>query len=331
MVCLCGRTIFKNMYTLISHNSRTISYNLWRRFPEEELYDQISSYSTFNSMIQSLSRAENSSSVDLLRSRFAGFLGDVTLTDEDAKKDADILTSEGVLLKRDHHKPCYRMSSPLVDGLIRNRLIPAIFQNAPSSPIPLQQTGDVDFLGILVESLKFFDKALISTASSCSFKMPKVKTHGSPDGCVPRKSVYDTELMRILSNWLRKSCWAVIGQCHLKGSSKRHKYSDIVLKKGNQTIVLELLATGEPSSVTSHIQKTPGYATLLSASEAWVVHFTRQVDYKPIWQSNTDLSQNINVVHFAHDLRFTNVVMSARWKDCAGETQEVEGKLLPLD
>jgi|SRR6266550_1618572 len=195
MVCLCGRTIFKNMHTLISHESRIISYNLWQRFPEEELYDQISSYSTFNSMIQSLSRAENSSSVDLLRSQFAGFLGDVTLTDEDAKKDADILTSEGVLLKPNHHRPCYRMSSPLVDGLIRNRLIPAIFRNAPSSPIPYQQTGDVDVLGILVESLKFFDKALIFTASSCSFKMPKVKTHGSPGGCVPRESVYDTELI----------------------------------------------------------------------------------------------------------------------------------------
>lgn len=216
------------------------------------------------------------------------------------------------------------MSSPLVDGLIRNRLIPALFRNAPSSPIPYQQTGDVDVLGILIESLKFFDKALIFTASSCSFKMPKVKTHGSPGGCVPRESVYDTELMRILSNWLRKSRWAVIGQCHLKDS-------DIVLKKGNQTIVLELLATGEPSSVTSHIQKTPGYAALLSANEAWVVHFTRQAEHQPIWQSDTDLSQNINVVHFAHDLGFTNVVMSARWKDCAGETQEIEGMLLPLN
>ena len=30
-----------------------------------------------------------------------------------------------------------------------------------------------------------------------------------------------------------------------------------------------------------------------------------------------------NVVHFAHDPGFTNVVMSARWEDCAGEIREV--------
>lgn len=161
--------------------------------------------------------------------------------------------------------------------------------------------------------------------------MPKVKTLGSPDGFVPRESVYDTELMRILSNWLSEFYWAVIGQWHLKDNGS-HKYSDIVLKKGGKTIVLELLATGEPSSVTSHIQKTPGYAALLSANvsanEAWVIRFTRQANYQPIWQSDADLSKNINVVHFAHDLEFTNVVMSARWKDCAGETQEVEGKII---
>lgn len=163
MVCLCGRAIFKNMHKLIFHESRTLSYNLWQRFLEEEPYDEISSYSTFSSMVRSLSRAESSSCVDLLRSRFAGFLGDVTLIREDEKKNADTLTSEGVLIKPDHRRSCYRMSSALVDGLIRNRVI---FRNAPLSPIPYcQQTGNVDVLGILIESLKFFDKNLILAAS----------------------------------------------------------------------------------------------------------------------------------------------------------------------
>ncbi|KAM6499476.1 hypothetical protein JOM56_004984 [Amanita muscaria] len=328
MVCLCGRTIFRNMHKLICCDSRTISHNLWQRFPAERLYNAISGYNTFNSMVESLSRPEASSPVDLLRSRFAGFLGDVTLTDEKAKKDADTLTSEGVLIKPDLDMACYRMASPLVDGLIRNKLIPTIFPNAPSSCVLRTENG-VDFLHILIESLQFFDKNLILIASDVSYKRPKVKVSGS-DG-VPRESVYDTELMRILANWLRKYEWTVNGQWHLEDDLKRHKYSDIVLKKDSRTIVLELLATGEPSSVRSHIQKTPVHAALLSANEAWVVHFTRQVDYQPIWQSDTDLSKNINVVHFAHDLEFTNVVMSARWKNCAGEIQRVEGMLLPLD
>ena len=318
MVCLCGRTIFKYMDTLICRELRTISYNLWKRFPAEKLYGKISFYSTFYSMIQSLSRAEASSSVNLLRSQFAGFLGDVTLTDEKAKEDADTLTSEGVLLKPEPTIMCYRMASPLVDVLIRNQLIPTKFPNAPSSSVPLRHTGDIDVLSLLIESLKFFDKALILGASSCSYKTLKMKIPGSDGCCVPRESVYNTELMRILANWLRKYNWTVNSQWHLEDNSKRHRYSDIVLKDGSWTIVLELLATGEPSSVVSHIQKTPGYAALLSANEAWVVHFTRQEDYQPIWQTDTD----INVVHFAHDPGFTSAVMSARWKDCAGVIQE---------
>ena len=252
-------------------------------------------------MARSRFTIQASSSVDLLRSQFAGFLGDVTLTDEKAKKDADTLTSEGVLLKPNPAMACYRMASPLVDGLIRNQLIPARFSNAPSSPPPLQHTGDVDVLGILIESLKFFDKALTLNASSCSYKTPKVKIHGPHGRHVPRESVYDTELMRILANWVRKYGWSVDSQWHLEDNLKRHEYSDIVLKKDGLTIVLELLATREPSSVQSHIRKTPEHAALLSANEAWVVHFTRQEDYCPMWQSDMELSKNINVVHFLHD------------------------------
>ena len=334
MVCLCGHMIYRNWKTLIFHQSRTISYYSWQRFPAERLYEQISSYNRFISMIKSLSRPEASSSVDLLRSQFTGFLGNVTLTDEKAKKDADALTSEGVLLKLDPAVACYQMASPLVDGLIRNQLIPAIFPNAPSSPLPCQDTGDVNVLGILTESIKFFDKALILNASSCSYKKPKVKIHGLHGHNVPRESVYDTELMRILANWLRKYQWSVHGQWHMENNSRRHTHSDIVLKNpDDQTIVLELLATGERSFVESHIRKTPEYATLLSANEAWVVHFTRQEDYQlePVWQTDVELSNGINVVHFAHDLGFTNVVMSARWKDSAGETRLEVGKSLPLD
>ena len=282
-------------------------------------------------MIQSLFRPEVSSAVNLLRSRFADFLGDVKLNDNNAQEDADFLTSEGILSKPNPAQPYYRISSPMVDELIRNRLIPARFPNAPSTPVPLQErTGDVDVLGMLVESLKFFDKSLILAASSCSHKRPKVKTNSSHGRHVPRESVYDTELMRILANWLRTCEWSVHGQWHLKDDSKRYKYSDIVLKNDIQpwqTILLELLATGEPSSVESHIQKTLEHARLLSANEAWVVHFTREEDYNPIWPSEA-LSKIVNVVHFAHDPGFTSVVMNACWKDCAGEMQEVQKSLL---
>ena len=328
MVCLCGHTIFNNIQTLICPKSWTISNNLWQQFPAEWLYDAILHYNdTFLSMIESLSCAEASSCLNLLRLWFAGFLGDVTPTDTAAIADANTLTSKGVLLRPNRHMACYRMASPLVDGLIRNQLIPAKFPHSPSSCLPLHPTGDADVLGILIESLKFFDKALILMASFCSHKIPKVKIPLSHGCYVPQESVYDTELMRILANWLRKYDWSVSSQWHLEDDFQMHKYSDIMLKKDNQTILLETLATGDPSSIESCIQKTPEYAALLSANEAWVVHFTRQENYNPIWQPDTSI---LNVVHFAHNAEFTKVVMSARWK-CAGEIRQEIGRALVLD
>ena len=271
MVCLCGRTIFNQMQTLIDHESGTISYRLWQQFLK--LHDVISDHDRmFLSMIESLSRAEVSSCIDLLRSRFAGFLGDVTLTDTDEIKDANALTSEGVLLRPNPDIACYRMASPLMEGFIRNRIIPAKFPNAPSSVVPFQPTGGADVLGILIESLKFFDKDLIHTASSRSYKTPKVKIPPSHGLHVPRESVYDTELMRILANWLRKYEWSVNGQWHLEDGSKKHKYSDIVLKKDNRTIVLELLATGDRIAVESHIQNLKMWATKWQIRGHFLLH-----------------------------------------------------------
>lgn len=244
---------------------------------------------------------------------------------------ANFLTSEGVLLKPVPGEACYRTASALVDGLIRNKLIPLKFPNAPLSALPLQNNESaIHVLNILIESLKFFDKNLICQAFSRSYKTSKVKIRGLPYGHVPRESVYDTELMRIFSNWLQvKHGWTVTSQWHLR--DHHLTYSNIVIKKeDNPTIVFELLATGEPSFVESHIHKTHEYKALLSANEAWVVHFTCQEDYCPIWQSNEHLLDGINVVHFAHNLEFTKVLISARWRDHDDNVQQVVNRLLVL-
>jgi hypothetical protein len=80
--------------------------------------------------------------------------------------------------------------------------------------------------------------------------------------------------------------------------------------------------------VQLYIQKTPEYIALLSAKEVWVVHFTCEWDYHPIWQSDVELSGGVNVVHFTHDLDFTNMVMSTCWKDRAGNVQREDRRLM---
>ena len=330
MVCLCGRTIFKNLLPLIDH-SANLSYQIWQQYPANELYEDIAAYNTFGFMLASLCRLEARDSMTLLRSRFVGFLEDVILQNPAEADAANFLTSEGVLLKPDPARPHYHMASPLVDGLIRNKLIPRLFPDSPSSTPPLQDEGEgLHVLNTLIESLKFFDKTLIRLAAQNSYKKLKIKIPSVFNGQVPRESVYDTELLRILSNWLRNRYdWTVIGQWHLQNDMKKHKYSDIVIKKEeNPSIVLELLATGDTGSVKSHIQRTPEYMALLSATEAWVVHFTCEQNYHPVWQSDVELSAGVNVVHFAHDLEFKKVVMSMRWKDHAGNVHQEDKQSL---
>jgi hypothetical protein len=315
MVCLCGRFISDRLDSLLEHDLRTLPYRNWESIPVHTLYDEISWYNTFCSMIKLLRLPEARDAVQLLRSRFAGFLDNVILQPYDEEL-ADFLTAEGVLL-RPGAALHYRMASPLIDGLIRAQVIPFQFPNAPSAvpPCGSNQAGLL-VLDTLIESLKFFDKDLIRLASFLSYKSSTVRVRGLSHIPVPRESAYAIELMRILSSWLfRGYGWTVTGQWHLRTAIWKHKHTDIILQKDDRPpIVLKLLATGDPDFVKSHIEKTPEYMALLSADEGWVVHFTCEDDYDPIWQSDVELDKGVNVVHFSHGLDFTRLQMWACWK-----------------
>jgi hypothetical protein len=166
-------------------------------------------------------------------------------------------------------------------------------------------------------------------AVSRSYKTALVKVGGLSRAPVPRESVYDTELIGVLSNWLRVNHgWSVTGQWHLRTPSDKHIYSDIVLKKDDHTIVLDLLATGDEDFIRSHVEKTPEYKSLLGAEEAWVVHFTCQDDFCSVWQTEQEPLDGVNVVHFSHDSNFTTVRMNARFKDAVGNVTQITDELI---
>ncbi len=315
-----------NLQLLLNESKTLLSYENWQRFPVTDLYAEISLYPTFRSMRNSLLKPEAERALLLLRSRFAGYLEDVTLSQSD-EEDANFLTSEGVLLRPTTER-VYRMASPLLDGYIRTSILPSKFSRTPLIAPPFyNNTSLLNVLETLKESLKCFDKDTIRLAAFRSYKVSPVKVGGASRTHVPRESVYDTELMGILSNWLQGNYgWSVTGQWHLRNPSEKHKFSDIVLKK-NQTIVLELLATGSRSFIHSHIEKTPEYMSLLSADEAWVVHFTCEDNFDPFWQSDTD---GVNVVHFSHDINFTRVLMNARFKDEAGNVRVIKDEVVSI-
>jgi len=60
---------------------------------------------------------------------------------------------------------------------------------------------------------------------------------------------------------------------------------------------------------------------LLSAAEGWIIHFIREDNYKPLWQSRTLVNNNVNVLHISHNLEFTSLSLVAQWKDIDNKIQ----------
>ncbi|KAF9164465.1 hypothetical protein BGX20_000936, partial [Mortierella sp. AD010] len=138
-----------------------------------------------------------------------------------------------------------------------------------------------------------------------------------PGRRVPRESVYDSELLRILANWLSsQNGYDVIGQYHI-GS----EYCDIVIQRGGDTVALELVVTETTQVVQAHIAKTVNYKKLLGANEGWVIHFTREDNYlkdHPVWPAQEMLDNDIFIIHIWHNHDFTQVRLSAWGKDSHG-------------
>ncbi|KAF8592403.1 hypothetical protein K439DRAFT_1625790 [Ramaria rubella] len=332
MVGLCGRTLSNNLVNCMDQATKSpklLSYTRWTTLLANFHYE-ILQYPTFKAMLDSLLTEAPEDALKLLRSRFIGHLDAVALGSDTEQRLADFLTAEGVLIK-ELPTTKYRMTSALIDGFIRNRIIPEKFPAAPSSPLQYHDGGRIDVLHLLTEATKFFEKELIRSSFKRSYKLSTVEVGGLVGCRVPRESVYDTELMRILINWLVfGEGYKVTGQWHLRTDAGRNKYSDIVIELENYTIVLELLATGDVTFVRDHIQKTPEYQHLLSADEAWVVHFTCQDNYQPIWPSDQEMQEGLNMVHFCHDLDFTSMSFSARWMDVDKNMQSINNRLLEI-
>ncbi|RUP47984.1 hypothetical protein BC936DRAFT_145113, partial [Jimgerdemannia flammicorona] len=284
LVCLCGRAIHRHLYPDISEGG-TLSLETWEKFATTDLHGLILEYPTFRKLVDTLMMGKHRDALDLLRSKLMGAFDDYVKIDFDHCRLAGFLTAEGVLQSDPLRESTnFKMSSPLVDALIRQLVIPKVYPSAPNMPAPMRN-GSLDMLITLQEALKFVDKDLIRLAPDRVFKLAeKVRVDGLRNRRVPREIVYDQEIMRILTNWLAKQHeYSVIGQWHTEDTTKKgnvkgkYKLLDGVIKKpGEPTIILEFLATNERSDVKVHVNKTPLYKNRLSAEAAWVIHFTRE-------------------------------------------------------
>jgi len=242
LVCLCGKAIYLHLMKKLDENL-TLDISTWLNFTRSGFLEKvILGYPTFRKMVDTLETLDKAkSAVDLLRSSFVGFLGPVKITDTREIKLAEFLTAEGVLTVNNDIDDTFRMSSAFIDELMRRRVIPDLYKSSPESAVPQKDDLSLDILKILQTAIQYFNKDTISNAFDRSYKIAeKLYVDGKKKKKVPRESVYDTELNRILTNWfIKNSDFDVIGQWHLD----KHTYSDIVITTDSQKIVLELLAT----------------------------------------------------------------------------------------
>ncbi|KAF0517974.1 transcriptional regulator [Gigaspora margarita] len=315
LVCLCGKTIHSYLMPKLS-GSRRLGFSTWLNFVIDFMQDTIADYTTFRRMINSLKKEATGPTIELLRSVFLGSFNFVPIYNPEEKRLAEFLTAEGVLIRDEMKKNNFRISSIFVDELIRRQVIPVLYKSAPTCAVPKKLDGTLDIISTLKIAVQHFDKEIIRRAFDRSFKTAHMYVKGQEDVLVPRESVYDTELNRILVNWIAKQIGSeVTGQWHIvepfANQKNKHAYSDIVIKTPKQTIILELLATATKKELDKHAVKVLDYAEKLSANEMWIVHFTCEDYTTPYWPSDRKF-EKINVVHFFHDRMLKNIQMNVR-------------------
>ncbi|PKC62254.1 hypothetical protein RhiirA1_465407 [Rhizophagus irregularis] len=307
LICLCGRSIQNNLVEEIVDDK--LSFSSWLKFALKLLQKKIFGYSTFNKIIDMLKDKNAKPAIDLLQSRFSGVLDFVTIYNDIEDQLAQFLVAERVLIRDEMTKYAYKMSSSLIDMLIWQRVIPLVY--------------------------KSFPKNIISSAFDKSYKVADdLYVNGIKNIQVPQESVYDTELCRVLVNWIVKAGgievdgqWHIVENCDNRRN--KHLYSNIVITADRQRIVLELLATATQNDLDEHFKSVLKYAELLSADEIWIVHFMCEDGYtarKLHWP----LNDKINVVHFFHNRRMLNVLMNARYADSNCTIKFIVDQVVPL-
>ncbi|CAG8749272.1 7065_t:CDS:2, partial [Ambispora leptoticha] len=84
--------------------------------------------------------------------------------------------------------------------------------------VPLRVDKSIDILEMLKLAVCTFDQATIALGSSRAYKRSThLRVNSEPNAKVPRESVYDSEICRVLQNWLKIiNNFRVTGQWHLE-------------------------------------------------------------------------------------------------------------------
>jgi hypothetical protein len=142
--------------------------------------------------------------------------------------------------------------------------------------VPLQSNGSVDVLEVVKSTVCTFNPKTIALGSSRSYKsLNHLLVDSKQNVKVPRESIYDAEMYRILANWLAEvHRYEITGQWHLEqvcdDGDYHHFYCDLTIKKAdalNPVAVIEILASGSVPKIKKHFDQALKYANQLCPEE----------------------------------------------------------------
>lgn len=210
-----------------------------------------------------------------------------------------------------------------------------------STPLPVRSDSSLDVLEIIKVATSRLNANIIHQGSLRAYKNSKHLRVGSKYAVsVPRESVYDAEVYRILVNWLTyEHDIEITSQWHLESIGEdgyyHHSYCDLTLKLPHEerpVAVIELLATASHSTLERHFKQIFSYAKQLQPKEIWIIHFTREDDIlsNSYWPKKELMKKGLNIVQYWHDERFENVRMSAKYQSLTGKTKTIKNlQILP--
>ncbi|CAG8632328.1 8857_t:CDS:2, partial [Paraglomus brasilianum] len=283
----------------------------------------VAQYTTFETLIETLRQPGAKEAIQYFQTAFVGSIGPREVFTPTSLSYARFLAAEGVLYPGKKENT-FKISSPLVLSLIILQVIPFVFPSAPKMGIPRRNDGlhVMDTLQVLKECVCAFDKDTIRAARIQSFKIAETKVAGRLGVMVPRETVYDAELNRILMNWL-----VVHGNFQIAGQWYTNTKECLVGQRRKvKNRYCDLVITPEFDSTASITIRHPGVLLELIASadeKNLEEHFERAQKYGKMIGINEKLA-GLNVVHFWHDRTFDNVDMIARCLDTNGTVSDIK-------
>ncbi|CAG8466519.1 5498_t:CDS:2 [Ambispora leptoticha] len=134
LVCLCGKEIHVYLIRKLD-GRRRLDFLTWLDYTINSLQEAVLDYPTFRQMVHTLTKDKARQAMQLVRSAFVGFFDLVQIVNNEERNLAEFLTTEGVLIRDEETKDGFKMSSVLVDELVRRKVIPELFKSIPNSCI----------------------------------------------------------------------------------------------------------------------------------------------------------------------------------------------------